>query len=559
MEAFMFQILVILLLVLGGIVGTVTYRISVKGLGDLPEWSDFNCGYKPRRIYRKKCTKKRAGYQLGECLKAHMIDFCQELQNGGFYRVLMDMAAAMMLSIALVYYVSQKKEGGLELYMSVFLPLLFLFALFFLYAEGIRADRRITTAVMLLVQIGIGIQALAQFKTGNINALALMENFLVGIVIGLMGVIFFQSIQKFLSRRSMLIMLSVSIVVLYLLLIAFGKAPNANSNARAWIIVAGKSFQLTEIIKVITVYLVGQILSGPESVPKRLLWSLGIMGVNGVGSAVISELGTLIVMSVVYLTLLFIYIADWKKLLLALLAFALVGCMVLGFAGMCYRSLHSNVPVDSGVTDVIMEEDNEEAETEKDVENPLPLSTKIVSKGSALFTKVYGRWLLLTDLDKAEEMGFATYQTRQARRALLMSNWLGGDYERGIVVPDSDLVMVFLTSHMGVICAILVLFLFINLLLNATRISCRNENIYDATAGISFAYALFYQALISSASAWGMFLLVGISVPVIGNGDAAYASAFIMIMTLLYVTSAAPQPEPVTPERKRKTFVEVKR
>ena len=429
------------------------------------------------------------------------------------------------------------KEGGMDLYLTVMLPFiiicLFQFAVTSLYDSSVRY----AVLTVILVFLGASLQIMLMLPAEDASgAFRLAVYAGIGTVAGLIGVPLFNYIFNYMNKRLAALLTLGAAVFLYLLLLV--AAPNV-SGTRAWLIVGPVSFQLTEVTKVLAVITFACIFTDREITPlRRLVYAVVTLAVHAGALVLVNELGTLVVISIVFVTLGFAFLPSAKGLLAVVLAGMLCVAGLVGFSYKCYQILYetpSQAESDRqeayGDTDgVVPEEENGTREQTHGA-----IYNKVVGKAANVFYKIRTRFMLVLDPGSLDEYGEG-YQAKMARQAMLVTGWLGTSeaYEQNVPVIESDYIFLYVLMKIGVIGAFIVLAMLIAMMMETTIRVASGGMVTETAAAIGFICCIVVQSIITAASSAGLIPTVGLTFAFLSDGGSATVMNYIMTYFIIY-------------------------
>lgn len=558
-------LIALLCMLFAGIYMWANLRLSPKGAGG--------------RVYRgARNADTGAGLTILQTMRSILREFipelkaacgrnnraCRELVRGAFDRrtivnVLLDLVLAGLISLFMANYCGTK-EGGLDLYMSTFIPLLGVMLLIFWVTETLCANRLLAFSSALLIFVGMCLQVMLRLPAESPTAASELVIFaLVSSVFGLLMLPVIRLVCCEMRRDHALVLLHVALVGIYLLLGVLGKPINGT---RAWIVVGGFSFQMTELTKVLSCAIFAMEFTREDvyvRTPKkrrqnvarkvlmneRRLWdALMTLGINGVFLLLFNELGTLCVLGLVFFVLGMIYLSSVKKLVVMVLVCCVFAAAILGASAVCYNIVHAD---DSAGTT----EPTQTVETTEPVETTTQPQTtgsgadtqekeqgirgKMISLGEKIYKKFKIRMDLIFSPDTVDPYKEG-YQTMKARKALLLAGLLGSEYEVSIPVVSSDFIFAYLIMKMGMLFGLGTLTLLLMMLCLGCINCLRNGNSEEASTGLSFLLAITLQSLLAAASATNQFIMIGLPFAFVAEGGTASVMNYTMLLFILFVT-----------------------
>lgn len=447
--------------------------------------------------------------------RKEMRQLCRQMFHGLLRRSALSQLAAdaailICMSICMAFLCAYK-EGGLDLYMSAFLPMFAVLLLMFALTEALGASRLFTFIVSLLILTGIALQTLLKLPapenvTPSNTGLVLYA--IISVVFALLSLPVLVLLTRCASRQTAARILNECILLVYLFLLVFGRYVN---QTKAWIYVGSHSFQMTEVTKALSLLAFALEFTCEELSPnQRLRRGMITLLLNLVFLLIINEFGTLCVILAGFVFMAFLYLPSLVRVLRAslvmgvLIVVMLLGCRACYNAQARQRELRPDKPVSSAV---------------------------------AQGARIYSKFKLRTDLifhPESVDANNGGYQSTRARNAILLSDWLGSSHEVYIPVVESDYIFDYLLLRMGVLFGILVLLLMLGLFLDASLYCLRNPCASEAAAGTVLAFCLAFQSILAAASATGQFFTVGIPFAFLAHGGSSALVNYTMVIFILY-------------------------
>lgn len=464
----------------------------------------------------------------------------------------------LLIVVAFGLYLLLRLPAAADLYFSIMMPAaVFVLIAFALFVQSCGGDVTFGLIISVLIVLGIVLQLMLTAYSAYAGATS-PQRFLVincvSLITGLLALLFFQCVLRMRAIHAAAF-LSVLTAASYLILLVFGSAP-AGTNARAWLRIGPFSFQLTEIAKVLAAAAMALVISDTDRSGKaRLLLSFAILAANGVFLAALGELGTLLVLMLVYVCLAFVFCPDRTELkrasLLKMLGavLAILVCVVV-FSAVCLeasngakvaviREVSTADPAADGDTRTIDEkiaaacaQDKEAAKTCGPLINRVGNEVWKVCRRVLAMKNTEG----LTD-EQMLSLGVDNYQIRRNNMAAASGGWFGSKYEMDrytMVVAESDYVFAFVLRALGGVGGIAVLLMTLALLV------CGNKRLgvvasrAEMAVGYAFLYALVGQMLICIAANIGLLPTVGLPMAFLSRGNANSIISYLLVLFILY-------------------------
>ena len=460
----------------------------------------------------------------------------------------------MALVNTLMALLSSQTSGGLERYMTAYLPMMGVMLMLFTFTEATGGSRIFATIIGILILTGVCLQNLLSFSLASISLDETVMFSVISMALAIAGAFVLYFLLHIISRKKAYIILNAALLVLYLLLLVLGSRINGT---KAWLVIGGISLQLTELCKVISLIIFGMVFSDKEHPPLHsLLRALVTLGINGVCLALVNELGTLCLIGLAFVLMAFMSQPKLKHLMLVTAALLVICVFALFLCYQCYQIENPPAAATEAVTETATEAVTEtateaatgvspEAATETAAEDTGKKEDKlsITGLGAKIWTKFDERLSVYLHPEDADPLDDA-YQIDQSLKALSLSSWFGSGYNWRVPVMESDYVFTFLVLKMGTIYGILILILLTLMLLIGmqTALTCKNDMI--SFVGMSFILSLAFQSMISAASSTGSFMVVGLPFCFLGAGGTSAVTNYLMAVFVIYTTGHQKLPQP---------------
>ena len=475
--------------------------------------------------------------------------------------IIFDSLAVIVVSIMLALFTSST-IGGLDIYMSTFLPVIGVLIVMFIFTEAVHGSRFIALISAVLILTGIALQGLLVLSDENPSADQLVFFAAVSMALAICGCFVLRLITTVFSRMRMYLLLNAAVIGLYLVLLAFGKNIYGT---KAWLVVGGASFQLTELAKVATLVIFGLVFTDEGIDSTQRLWcALISLAVNGVFLLLVNELGTLVILGIAFFLLGFMYLDDIRKLLAVVCILVAFAAVILGGCFLCQQITNGQSAAATEPT-AAAEAATEPAEedTSENMPETIPeantsdqaqtgeqrdsLLTRLLKLGAKVWRKFALRMNLFLHPEEADPLAEG-YQWHKSMNALSLSKALGSAYEVDIPVVESDYIYTFLILKLGVFYSILILAMMLGLLSSGFRVCLSNPCLGEGAVGVAFTIGLVVQSLIAAASATGCFITIGLPFSFLSDGGTASVTNYLMTVFLIYAsghvgTGCCPKPK----------------
>lgn len=455
------------------------------------------------------------------------------------------------------------REGTIDLYMTVFLPMFVANLLIIVFCQAFKSSNLISVLAVVLLTTGTALQIFMLDPNGD-KSLNTVYTHIIFVCFGVIASVLAVPILNIISNskqsiKYIKVCVTILTILLYLVLLVFGKTING---AQAWIIIGNKdqnlSIQVTEITKMLAMISFATILSDDTLHEKNKSRQSLITFFIHVGFLVVlSELGTLLVIGLVYFIVRLIYLKDIKCFVQEIVSVILIGALALaacyGFSKLPEKATPSNTAVEESTSgdekateqkkervsgDKEATEQNEESvsgdkeATEQKKEDPSKFEI-MMSRLKNIYPKVEKRF---KSFFSAEDSSGTSGQREEADKAYLYVSWLGtADYSLASLPEySSDFVFTYLIVRLGVIGAFLVILSFVALLLKTYVIALKSTKIHEAAIAIFFASTIVFQATICFFINIGIFPIIGLPFPFLANGGSTMVINLIMIIFIIF-------------------------
>lgn len=488
--------------------------------------------------------------------------------------LLVDFLAVVLIGLV-VSLLCSLKEGGMDLYLSVMLPFiiicLFQFGVTALYDSSVRY----ATLTVILIFLGAALQIMLMLPAEDASGAYKLAIFAgVGTVAGLIGLPLLNYVFNYMNKRLAALLTLGGAALLYLILLV--AAPNI-SGTKAWLVIGSVSFQLTEVTKVLAVVTFACIYTDSSIVPfRRLLYAVAALAMHGIGLILVNELGTLVVICIIFVTLGAAFLPSAKGLIAVVLAGLLCVAALVGFSYKCYQIWYGEPAAEQTVQETettaegetVVAETNAEGEpaaaTESATEAARPAKThgklynKIVGKAADVFYKIRTRLILVIAPESLDEYGEG-YQAKMARKAMLVTGWLGTseEYEQNVPVIESDYIFLYVLMKIGIVGAFIVLAMLIAMMMETVIKVNAGGNVTESAAAIGFICCIVVQSIITAASSAGLIPTVGLTFAFLSDGGSATVMNYIMTYFILFAmrkklpTGVSPRPAAADAEQRQ--------
>lgn len=408
--------------------------------------------------------------------------------------------------VAVVLFLKNVNSGIQYLYALI--PLLILTAFIGTFLYNRDGDMKLFGCIAVLTAIGTGLQIHIDQVYDPISSFSFLKN-MAGLGIAAVFIVFYRLIRRLLNFNATChVMMAVS-ALLYGILIVKGIDPNGYGTS-AWISVGSFTVQLTDFTKISALLYYASLFSArkPRDDRQILIHSSIFFGINLIGSLLIRELGSFLILLFLHLSILFIFMrkSRFKRIYLIVLF-----CSIFGAAAAAFLLYHVIAPShDDGTMNAI--------ET---------LLWPIVNK-------VHQRLSVTANIN-ADPFG-AGYQLYQGRKALYMAGLTGNTINfTAIPVAESDMAFVALVNSFGWIAGITAILCFMGIVLSGLQLSRKlvTVELQDAIVIFGASILIFLQAMIVILGSCNIIPFTGLPIPFLSRGGTYQAIVFCFCGLLL--------------------------
>lgn len=393
------------------------------------------------------------------------------------------------------------KGGNMEHYLSLLLPMLAVSAVAVIFSYYHKINVKFSVFCLILLYIGIAMQCIIQNESRSYGIKE--QVILLAAAVGAGGIVLVH--DKWIrvwKPEKVLALLGIATVFVYVLLLVFG---TESSGTKAWIVVGSFSLQLTEFIKILFIYVNAFIFCCMEwGDCKKILISGIYLCVNLVFSLWISEMGSFLLMLIVYGVYCVLFLKSIRFLL----------CLFGGIAAAIIMGAGAGAGIlryaDGGKS-----------------------LSPFLEKCCSVVLKIQSRVIIWLH-PESDPLGTG-YQGMKAREAMVLGGWFGSDHPAKIPVEESDYIFISILLHMGLLVGILIVILFLVLLMEGIRIYLRAESGMNTGIIAGCVYYLFVESMLMILGSTGFFFMTGVPVAFISDGGTALMTSFMMTALILYL------------------------
>ena len=430
-----------------------------------------------------------------------MSKFKERLLTKECWRLL---SLVILLQITMCLYFYTRSSEAFDSYLSVLIPSFVLMTTFAMIGFCLDGNKAYIMLCLLLMAVGNSMQILVGKKTATGFITIEIAAFLFAIV-GTLTCLFFQTHIKMEVQYAVYCAM---VMMIYIILFVVGKEFNGT---KAWIMIGPVSVQLTEVAKLVVLLCFGTVFSSKRKTNfQKLVLSGAIMILNTLGLILVHELGTAIVIYLVFMVLVLLFFENIKYF--ACIAGSSIAC---GLTGGMFLKIMDNM-YKSG-------------------------SQFILARyGEYLYSKLTGRIFLFRSFEN-DPYGKG-YQMMMARKALNLCEWFHSPFDNvNIPVQEADYVFVALLLKFGLVMGILVLIILLSMNVLGLKIGVftRKSNVLGITVA-GFALSLLLSSFLTIFGSTNYFLLFGLPIVFLSAGGCSQLVSFIMVFYTIIMSGDIP-------------------
>lgn len=434
---------------------------------------------------------------------------------------------SIIIIIATFSLLCYTSNGGYDLLVSLALPLLIVSMIIMAFTELYQSDWLLSFLAIILILFGVALQVMlnvSETNGTNRSTIQLVIFATVGLLLAVLAIPVFNFL---ISRKTIAVYLTIfASILFYIILLLFG---SKSSGTTAWITIAGQSFQITEITKLLGFITFAIMFSSEKVSPKkRLLSATIVLMIHAFFLFLISELGTLMMLIIVYVLLGIFYLPSLKIMIKYITVLLLIASIASGIGYACYKSVYAQPDEATEQTTSYVQTINEGQEQNPQKHN------KFVVKAANVFNKLRLRIVLVVNPDSVDIYNEG-FQANAANKALAMASLMGSEYEQYVPVIESDYIFLFVLMKLGVFGGISVILIMVAMfVLFILKNYLKNTRVCEGALSFAFMSSLIVQALLTTASAIGCFPTVGLPFPFLSLGGSATIMNYIMLIYIIY-------------------------
>lgn len=449
-------------------------------------------------------------------------------ERGQLHSFLFSVLAMVCITIGMGIFAACT-DGVFPLFLR-FIPVVFSAVAVLLGAATVlRASPVYSCGICIITLFGFLTQcflACQQGETGELRDFVIFMG--VGVAAGILALPALLVIIR-LPRKKAVLLVMTALVIAYLILCVFGRTVNGT---RAWVRLGPISVQVTDLCVLLSILGFGLFLTWSElSAGARLRGAYLILGIDGIFLFSVNELGSLIVVFLVFAFLIFGYYPNLKMLLGISLGIVLLASLVL--LG-CFLFFRAEFPEEASTfwpqTETVQEQ-TAETEPANQTDGEDSVSHSLPAK---IFYKIYERIGYILDSEKFDPYETGFYQIFKAKQGVSLSGWAGSEYAVTIPAAANDFAFTFLLMKMGFLTGALLILIISAMLVETVPLCLACPNPAEGATGAAFVLQFTVQAGISAASAVALIPTVGIPFPAVSQGGTFAVMTYTMAVFVFW-------------------------
>ncbi len=417
----------------------------------------------------------------------------------------------LSLEVILLGILFLKSQAAATNYLYALVPLLAVTAAVGTYVYNRDGDMKLFNAAASLTAIGTALQILVDEVYSPISSFSLVK-MLLSLAVAVVFVMMYRLFRKLLNTPFTVYAMIAVCAAIYLVLHFKGVDPNGYGTS-AWIRIGSYTLQLTDFTKIAAVIFYGALFSTHVGRNDKniLIVSTIFFGVNMLGSVMIHELGSFLILFFLHLSILFIFMnrGKTKRIYLLTIFFLVIGAVI-----MCFILYSAMLPAHEAGT-----------------------LSGIAGMIWSIVNKVHTRFSVTANI-YADPNG-SGYQLMQGLKALWMAGLFGNTVNfNAIPVAESDMAFISLVSCFGWLMGFLTLFLFWKIFRHGTELSRKllSFDVMDSIVVYGITVLLCMQAAIVILGSCNVIPFAGLPIPFLSRGGTYQMLVFCFIGQLLHAS-----------------------
>lgn len=246
------------------------------------------------------------------------------LRKADFLKALQYFSGTAIIAAAFAVLLLVRTEEGFNAYMGCLIPFLAAFAIYYMYAALIRANMIMVFVVSYITVCSLSLMSVIAPSSLSKHIFAMYAAIAIYAVV--------KTVVTKVRRKKLLLWLVIIMNALIYAVLMLQPPSEELDYTRAWLVIGGMTFQLTELIKILAVFFLALLHTANLNNKQRLVLLDVFLCINIGGSVLIAEFGSLLALLIVMFLGVFIFENNKKVFLfffLTLFVIALAGIAVL--------------------------------------------------------------------------------------------------------------------------------------------------------------------------------------------------------------------------------------
>ena len=399
----------------------------------------------------------------------------------------------MVFEIAFALFVYYRSATAGRNYLIALAPILILTGIIGNRAYQHSADMKLLTSIIILADIGIGLQLVIDQVYAVSSTFNLLK-YIIGLAVAIIFIVFYELFRKILNYRATVYIMMAAAAVIYGVLLCYGYDPNGYGT-NAWISVHGFTIELTDFTKVTALLFYAALFSSSYRYDEKkiLITATLFFFLNLIGAVLIHELGSFFILFFLHLSILFIYMdhSHQKRVYLLTVFFLCFLAVVLAFG--LYKLLLPSYEAGTlnAVTGFIW----------------------------PFVRKIYERFSLTANINN-DPYG-AGYQLLQGKKAMWMGGLSGNTVHfNAIPVVESDMAFIALVNEFGWPMGFLAVIELTRIAMHGGRLARKllKKDRQDSLVAFGAAAMLYLQGMIVILGSCNIIPFTGLPIPFLSRG-----------------------------------------
>ncbi len=332
---------------------------------------------------------------------------------------------------------------------------------------------------------------------------------LLALAVGAVVYLLWQKVSGVLDWKYMPYILTGLEAMIFALLLVFGRDTNGFGTSTS-LVIAGMSFQLTEVTKIVSLMFYACVLADTgTSTRHKLVFSTAFLIINAMGSLMVAELGTFVILLLLHLILVQMYVpsCELKRKYLIFMLMGLVTVITVGYLLYEYYGAAAEL---KGIHKYLFK----------------------------IGRKIHERISVVLNIDV--DMNDEGYQVAQNIKSLYVSRLIGPNFAHftALSIPESDTSFVALVAQYGWLAGFGFLALFCFFLQIGHKMAKRNllSHFRNSIVIEGTAVLLFMQTMFNVLGETRLMPICGVPIPFLSHGGFSMLVNIVLLSIFMRVS-----------------------